>query len=44
MFDTRDPIEERPGYHVKSLIVFLVSVGFAIYWIMYALASIIGKH
>lgn len=44
MFETRDPIEERPGYHFKAFVVVMVSVGVVIYWIMYALALIIGKH
>ena len=39
MFDTRDPIEERPGYHFVSLIVFVVSIWFVLYWIMLGIAS-----
>ncbi len=44
MFETRNPIEERPGYHFTSLMVFVVAVGIALYSIMFALALIFGKQ
>ena len=44
MFETRNPIEERPGYHFISLMVFVVAVGIALYSIMFVLALIFGKQ